>query len=64
MQLSLESRWLSFCIRTSDEYVPQQEEGILPPAANFRFGKWLWSSKKGFRSMKTEFENSFKEGYK
>lgn len=64
MQLSLESKWLSFCIRTSEEYVMRQEECILPPAANFRFGKWLWSNKKGWRSLETEFQDSFKEGYK
>lgn len=64
MQLSLESKWLSFCIRTSEEYVMQQEERILPPAANFKIWKWLWSNKKGWRSLKTEFESSFKESYK
>jgi len=61
MQITFESRFFAFCLRTSQTYVPQQDEKVLPPALNMQIGKYLWSTKKGWRSMKTEFQNDAKQ---
>ena len=61
MQLTFESRFFAFCLRTSQTYMPHQDECILPPALNMQIGKYLWSTKKGWRSIKTEFQDSSEE---
>ena len=64
MQITFESKFFAFCLRTSQTYAPHQDESILPPALNMQIGKYLWSNKKGWRSMKTEFQNSLKKEQK